>query len=148
MEIEGFYNIGEMINRIIPGCVNAVSDDDVMQPQPLQLFFTSVGRIGIISNLPDTISRPLIELQRNLSNTTKGVGQTNHSEWRRPNTTRGPTDLQAQAVGFLDGDFLEQYLIKSDYEQRQIHEGKGDAEVISMNQQELVQVLEKLVAVH
>lgn len=67
--------------------------------------------------------------------------------FRRRRPTRH-TDAQPQAVGFLDGDFLEQYLGTRGATLENIRAGQNDAETLRMRHHEIVQVLEKLQAIH
>jgi len=145
LEREGFYHLGELVNKFIAGSIAAYSEDDSLQAKPLQLFFTSVGRIGVISELGDELSFSMTELQRNLNGVMKGPGSITLAERRRP--TRH-TDAQPQAVGFLDGDFLEQYLSQDKPDLERIRSGSNDAEALRMSHQEIVQVLEKLQSIH
>lgn len=96
LEREGFYHLGETVNKFLTGdclpyrylsyltlsrgTLAKYSIDDPMQAQPLQLFFTSVGRIGVVSEFNDQLSLSMTELQRNLNAVVKGPGDVTHVE--------------------------------------------------------------------
>ena len=65
--------------------------------------------------------------------------------WRTPSNARGTSDAE-QAVGFLDGDFLEQFLTNEDAEK--LWEGKYRAERVRMEKEKVEEVLEKLQSLH
>jgi DNA damage-binding protein 1 len=97
LEREGFYHLGELINKFLTGMaanygffsiiedkagtIATYSEDDPFQAKPLQLFFTSVGRIGVISEFGDELSFSMTELQRNLNGVIKGPGDITHAEY-------------------------------------------------------------------
>ena len=59
-----------------------VSTDRVKDSEfsPEMIFFTTSGRIGVISNVEnDELSKHLTELQRNLATVIPGVGGTSHT---------------------------------------------------------------------
>ena len=101
MEREGFYHFGEMVNKFLTGLfyfyhalgtstqgtagnIAAYSEDDPLQAKPLQMFFTSVGRIGVISEFGNELSFSMTELQRNLNGVMKGPGDLTHAEYGFP----------------------------------------------------------------
>ena len=67
------------------------------------------------------------------------------SRWRTPTNSRGRTDAE-QAVGFLDGDFLEQFLTYSN--QDRLLKCKTTASKINTAPEELERIIEKLQSFH
>jgi len=151
IEREGTFHVSDTINKFILGSLLSVSSDDPEQAQPQTLFFTNVGRIGVISEFEDDrLSLSMTDLQRNLAGCRKGVGGRDHSDWRRPVNEYGHSDdvqLQ-QAIGFLDGDFLEMYLAEEGEGLERVREGKNEAESLTIEHGRLVRVLEKLQSLH
>ena len=65
---------------------------------------------------------------------------------RAPATSKGRTDAEAAAFGFLDGDFLESFLAES--RQMQFLRGELDVERVALRQTEAEALLEKLQSLH
>lgn len=70
--------------------------------------------------------------------------------WRAPVSGRGQSDADAEAYGFLDGNFIEQFLNydESSPEMKRIMEGNSEPEKLKMSHRELVHVLETLMGMH
>lgn len=66
--------------------------------------------------------------------------------WRAPSNSRGPSDAQRSASGFIDGDFLDRYLSYNDSspELARVLKGGNDAEILQWSNEELRSLLEKL----
>lgn len=63
---------------------------------------------------------------------------------------RGPSDTDAEAYGFLDGDFIEQFLNYDELspEMRRIMEGNSDPERLQLSHRQIVHTLETLQSMH
>lgn len=70
--------------------------------------------------------------------------------WRAPANSRGRSDAQPTATGFVDGDFLEKWLLydESSPEVARIREGSNDAERLNIPDEEIRAVLESLQGIH
>jgi DNA damage-binding protein 1 len=70
--------------------------------------------------------------------------------YRAPANMRGRSDGQNEATGFLDGDFLEQYLsvVSGSAEADAILQGANAAESIDMTDQQIRTLLESLQSLH
>ena len=143
-----------------------------MTLKPSYLFFTSVGRIGVVVDLVagGSLSRLFTDLERNMSHVFRGVGvpkgpheeyvalmkvfsqsliSNSHQKYRAPkNSIRGSDSESAR--GFVDGDFLEQFLQVGDVATiRKVIEGKTVHEKIRVyNDKEIRQQLEALQGLH
>ena len=53
-----------------------------------------------------------------------------------------------QAIGFLDGDFLEMYLAEEGKGLEKVRAGRNEAETLTIEHGRLVRVLEKLQSLH
>jgi hypothetical protein len=66
--------------------VTNIPTSDPKQPIPSHLFFTSTGKIGVISEVggdakeKTALNMRLTELQRNLASVVKGAGEVEHTE--------------------------------------------------------------------
>jgi len=142
----GNYYLGEVVTRFLRGGLGNTQDPhETGFFDPEVLFFTSTGRIGIVAHVNETIALHLTALQRNMGQYLDGPGETEHSKWRTPANARGRTDAES-AFGFLDGDFLEQFLVFPDTEK--LLEGENEAERITIEQHELQEIMEKLQSLH
>ena len=143
-----------------------VSADTPMEAK--QLFFTPTGQIGVMINMSDELSLHMTELQRNLSSyyeRKEGVshcryvdpsamdGDTSEASlfrFRAPKNSRGRSDSEATSFGFLDGDFLERFLLFLHDPQalHQIMEGQSEPERLKISVQRIQTVLERLQSMH
>ncbi|THH03261.1 hypothetical protein EW145_g6399 [Phellinidium pouzarii] len=148
LERDGFYNIDETVNRFVPGCFD--KSGNKLGISPALLLFTTAGRIAMVINLDDALSRQLSCLERNLAGAIQGPGNMDHTSWRAPKNSQGRSDAQAAAVGFLDGDLLERFL---DYpaaspEIARIMSGKNEAERLTTPYGQMRSILESLRSTH
>ncbi|KAL4064854.1 CPSF A subunit region-domain-containing protein [Scleroderma yunnanense] len=150
LEREGHYFLGDIVNKFIPGALGSheVSVDDPIEAK--QLFFTPTGHIGIVINMGDELSLHMTALQRNLSTYYEQKEGVNHSRFRAPKNNRGRSDSEASSFGFLDGDFLERFLLFIDDPQalRLIMEGQSEPEKLKISVQHIQKVLERLQSMH
>jgi len=149
LEQVGNYYLGDCVNKFIPGVLaSQPSSDDGVRAE--QMFVTSTGRIGVVSEFDKELSLHMTALQRNLANIISGPGKVKHSKWRAPKNSRGGSDAIGEASGFLDGDFLERFL---DYENgsqeaQKVMAGNNEAENLAIPFADVVRVLEQLQSIH
>ncbi|EMD31691.1 hypothetical protein CERSUDRAFT_109269 [Gelatoporia subvermispora B] len=146
LERDGSYHLDDIVKKFVPGGLVAADSSTGYTLRPRQLFFSSSGRIGVIIDVDDELSLPLTSLQMNMAKRIKGPGDTNHTEWRAPTNARGRTDAEASAFGFLDGDFIEQFLTHP--RPHELLAGDIEAERITLPQAQIQEVLEKLQSLH
>ncbi|KIJ27182.1 hypothetical protein M422DRAFT_271673 [Sphaerobolus stellatus SS14] len=147
LEEAGNYYLGDSVNKFIPGALTGSSEEAV---RPEQMFITSMGRIGVISEFDERLSLPLTALQRNLENVVHSIGGIKHSRWRAPKNIRGISDSMKEATGFLDGDFLEHFLEldSNSKEATKVMQGNSAVEKVDLSYLEVVRALEQLQSVH
>ncbi|THH31175.1 hypothetical protein EUX98_g3000 [Antrodiella citrinella] len=145
LERDGSYHVGEVINKFLPGGIGAPDSCEDTQFQPEHLFFTSSGRIGQTVQVADDVALHLTALQRNMAKVIKGPGDVSHTKTRAPTSPRGRTDAEF-AFGFLDGDFLESFLVDS--RQAQFLQGEFEVEHVGLQLSEAEALLEKLQSLH
>ncbi|KAI0917003.1 hypothetical protein AcV5_007593 [Taiwanofungus camphoratus] len=145
LERDGSYYLGDVVNKFIPGGLASIdlSGDQTLEAK--HLFFTSTGSIGVILELSDEISLHMTALQRNMAKHLIGVGDIHHTKLRAPANSRGRSDAEA-AFGFLDGDFVEQFL--SHPHPVELLQGEIEAERITLPQARIRNILEKLQSLH
>jgi len=154
LERDGFWNLGEVVNKFVTGsmsssdAVTSASMTTTLTPQ--LLFFTSSGGIGVVIDVGPELSLHLIAVERNLRRVVSEIAHTSHAKYRAPVGTRGKSDADAAAYGFLDGDFLEKFL---DYhhpsaEMDKVLAGSSPPEKLKQTYGEIRQTLEALRALH
>ncbi|KAI6039683.1 CPSF A subunit region-domain-containing protein [Pisolithus marmoratus] len=150
LEREGHYFVGDIINKFVPGSLGLyeVSADVPMQPQ--QLFFTPTGKIGVVINMDKELSLHMTSLQRNLSTYFERKEGVSHSRFRAPKNSRGRSDSEASSFGFLDGDFLERFLllVENPRALRQVMNGQSEPERLTISSERIQKVLERLQRMH
>ncbi|KIN94881.1 hypothetical protein M404DRAFT_17165 [Pisolithus tinctorius Marx 270] len=150
LEREGHYFVGDIINKFVPGSLglSEVSADVPLQAQ--QLFFTPTGQIGVIINVDEELSLHMTALQRNLSTYFERKEGVSHSRFRAPKNNWGRSDSEASSFGFLDGDFLERFslLMEDSRALRQVMDGQGEPERLTISPQRIQKVLERLQSMH
>ncbi|KIJ59461.1 hypothetical protein HYDPIDRAFT_177805 [Hydnomerulius pinastri MD-312] len=150
LEREGHFYLGDIVNKFLPGTLasHEVSIDGPIQPK--QLFFTSTGQIGVVIDMNDEWSLHLTALQRNLSTFLERKDGISHSRFRAPKNINGRSDSEASSVGFLDGDFLEQFLhyLGDEKSLSEIMEGQSEPEKLKVSADEVQKALEELQNMH
>jgi len=70
--------------------------------------------------------------------------------FRAPKNNWGRSDSEATSFGFLDGDFLERFLLFIDDRQalHQIMQGQSEPERLTISVQRIQRVLERLQSMH
>ncbi|KLO05927.1 hypothetical protein SCHPADRAFT_917631 [Schizopora paradoxa] len=142
LDQDGEFRIDEIVNKFIPGI------SDIFTPK--HVFFTSTGRIGVITESVDEAhSMNLTSLLRNLSHVVHGPGEMTYADRRSPVSAKGKSDGHP-IQGFADGDFLERILDfdPSSKEMQKTLEGKTPAEKIELTQQQIKSILESLRSFH
>lgn len=118
---------------------------------PEAIFFTSSGRIGVVTDVQENeLSLHLTELQRNLAAVISGVGGVSHTRFRAPKNTRGMSDADGSAYGFVDGDFLEQFLglLGNPEKLEKVMKGGSEPEALKMSVEDISKFLEQLQSLH
>ncbi|KAF8318997.1 hypothetical protein DL93DRAFT_2225425 [Clavulina sp. PMI_390] len=145
VERAGAYYLGEQITEIRQGSV--VAHEGNQDIRPSLVFFTNLGRIGVVSSITQDFGLLLTSLERNLDSFLLGPGDIEHSTWRAP-VTHDAFGESAQA-GFVDGDFVERFLEYPDADAAgAVLAGKSSAETIKEDYAKVVQKLEQLQLVH
>jgi DNA damage-binding protein 1 len=96
LDSDGSWYLGDFVNRLIPGkptfslllgmtvrpLLGAVVQVKESRFKPKQLFFSSTGRIGLVSIVEETdLSLQLISLQRNMAQVLIGTGNVQHTKY-------------------------------------------------------------------
>ncbi|KAJ7579305.1 CPSF A subunit region-domain-containing protein [Mycena floridula] len=149
---DGFYHMGEMVSRILRGSVGGFNLSPDMPVRPTHLLFTSSGRISVVTDVEDpNLASNLTELERNLGVAVNAIGAVpaaavggiSHARYRAPKNTRGRSDGDNPATGFLDGDLLEQTLLYSPSQVDRVFAGEPDL-TKALNSAERVRTLKVL----
>ncbi|KAJ6584701.1 CPSF A subunit region-domain-containing protein [Mycena capillaripes] len=144
LERDGFYHQSDLINKFVPGSIT--SPDAGSKLEPIQLFFASSGRIGVIVDIADRqLGLDLTALQRNMANVLEDGH--NHTTFRTPQSTARRRTLET-AVGFLDGDFLERLLTAPSAQLAKVVAGTSEPERLKQPLAEIQQLLKSLQALH
>ncbi|KAF8208666.1 mono-functional DNA-alkylating methyl methanesulfonate N-term-domain-containing protein [Mycena galopus ATCC 62051] len=144
LDRDGFYQQSDMINKFVPGAV--ATPDAGSKLEPIQLFFASSGRIGVIVDIADRqLGLDLTSLQRNMANVLEDGH--NHTTFRTPQSTARRRVVET-AYGFLDGDFLERLLVAPPVQLAKIVEGTSEPERLKRPIHEFQQLLKTLQALH
>ncbi|KIL67911.1 hypothetical protein M378DRAFT_185481 [Amanita muscaria Koide BX008] len=152
LERHGNWHLSDLVTKFLSGSLSQDMEENA-QFIPKELFCTSSGRIGILMDLADPdprLSMLLTALERNMAYVVQGVGGQGHTRYRAPRGSRGRSDADAAATGFLDGDFLELFLshINSEEIMDKIMAGTSEPERIETRPEELQKVVENLQSMH
>ncbi|KAF8333519.1 mono-functional DNA-alkylating methyl methanesulfonate N-term-domain-containing protein [Cantharellus anzutake] len=142
----GTYHLGERITSLQKGSL--VTNDNKGVLWPSLVYFTVNGQIGVISETQGDFPLLLTELQRNMGYVLEGPGKVEHAAWRSPVNING--SLEGDAIGFIDGDFIERFLLfpKDSGEVARIMQGRKSHETLKVSYEEILQALEQLQLVH
>ncbi|KAF7365431.1 CPSF-A domain-containing protein [Mycena venus] len=144
LDRDGFYQQSDLINKFVPGAITA--PDAGSKLEPVQLFFASSGRIGVIIDIADRqLGLDLTSLQRNMANVFEDGP--NHTQFRSPQSTARRRTIET-AYGFLDGDFLERLLASPPAQLAKIVAGTNEHERLKRPLHEFQQLLKSLQALH
>ncbi|KAG6854676.1 hypothetical protein C0991_003324 [Blastosporella zonata] len=150
LECDGNFYLGDFVTKFIRGSLNSESAKNAGL-EASHVFFSSSGRIGVIIEVTEpTLSLHLTALQRNLAGAVPGVGGESHTKFRAPKNKKGRSDADPAAFGFIDGDFVEQFLthLGSLDDVEKIMAGHSDPERLTMPIDEIQAVLENLQSFH
>ncbi|KAI0754895.1 mono-functional DNA-alkylating methyl methanesulfonate N-term-domain-containing protein [Daedaleopsis nitida] len=146
LERDGVYHVGDVVNKFLRGALSTTDAAEERAVTGSHVFFTASGRIGVIMDMASRdLSVQMTTLQHNMAKTLVGPGKVNHTKLRAPANPRGRTDAEA-SVGFLDGDFLEQFLTHPEAEQ--FVKGEFDAERVRLSVEEVKDVLVQMQGLH
>jgi len=154
LERDGYYYMADQVSKFLRGQIQGslsttVDDLGRIKLMPEVVYFTASGQIGVIIDVQDKeLAMHLTALQRNLAAVVSGVGSVSHTRFRAPKNTRGPSDADSAAFGFLDGDFLEHYLTLSPENLKKVRKGLSAPEQLQLSSEEIVKVLEQLQSLH
>ncbi|KAJ6557241.1 CPSF A subunit region-domain-containing protein [Mycena vulgaris] len=144
LERDGFYQQSDFITKFVRGSITA--SDAGSKLEPVQMFFASSGRIGVIIDIADRqLGLDLTELQRNMVNVMEGAQD--HTKFRTPQSTARRKNAET-AYGFLDGDFMERLLVALPAELAKVVAGKYEVERLKRPLHEIQQLLKSLQALH
>jgi DNA damage-binding protein 1 len=151
LERKSNWHLADFVTKFIQGSLS--QDIGGAQFVTKELFFTASGRIGMLLDITDPDPQlPLLltSLERNMAYVIEGVGGESHAKYRAPKSTSGRTDADSAATGFLDGDFIEQFISLTNSRQtiRRIMEGTSEPETIHMPIEDLQKVVENLQSMH
>jgi DNA damage-binding protein 1 len=73
---------------------------------------------------------------------------TQNHRYRAPKDTRGSTDAEGAAYGFIDGDFLEQFPGLTQDVRQKVMTGKSDPEKLKISEANILKTLEQLQGLH
>ncbi|KAJ7505532.1 CPSF A subunit region-domain-containing protein [Mycena galericulata] len=145
LDRDGFYQQSDLINKFVRGSIAAPEPGSKFEP--VQMFFTSSGRIGVITDIADRqLSLDLTALQRNMASAL--AGGHHHTTFRTPQSTTARRRNIETAYGFLDGDFIERLLTTPPSQFAKIVEGNSEPERLKRPLSEILQLLKSLQALH
>ncbi|KAG5639200.1 hypothetical protein H0H81_005679 [Sphagnurus paluster] len=151
LERDGYFYLADFVTKFIQGSLNSSEAANNTALESKHIFFTSTGRIGVIVDVKDPeLSLHLTALQRNLDGAITGVGSGgSHTRFRSPKKAHGHSE-DAASFGFIDGDFIEQFLtyLTSPEDLEKIIAGQSEPERLTMPVEELKAVLESLQSMH
>jgi len=144
LDRDGFYQQSDLITKFVSGSIAA--PDAGSKLEPVQLFFASSGRIGVIVDIADRqLGLDLTGLQRNMASVFEDGH--NHTTFRTPQSTARRRTVET-AYGFLDGDFLERLLATPAAQLAKIVAGASEPEHLKRPLHEFQQLLRSLQALH
>ncbi|KAG6903292.1 hypothetical protein C0995_000187 [Termitomyces sp. Mi166 len=150
LECDGNYYLGDFVTKFIRGSLTSGSSNNASF-EASHVFFSSSGRIGVIVEVTDSsLSLHLTALQRNLAGAVPGVGGESHTRFRAPKNKKGRSDADPTAFGFIDGDFVEQFLshLSTPDLVEKIKAGHSDPERLTIPVEKIQAVLENLQSLH
>ncbi|KDR82646.1 hypothetical protein GALMADRAFT_837022 [Galerina marginata CBS 339.88] len=151
LETVGSFHLADMVSKFLRGSIAPVDKTEESRLNPEVIFFTTSGRIGVITDVQDNeLSIHLTELQRNLAAMISGLGAPSHTRFRAPKNTRGISDADGSAYGFVDGDFLELFLglIGNPEQLNKVMKGGSAPEELKMSVEDISKFLEQLQGLH
>ncbi|KAH9394713.1 DNA damage-binding protein 1 [Tyrophagus putrescentiae] len=104
----GYFHLGDFVNVMKHGSLVMNHPSEMTCPilgKPI-LFGTYSGSIGLIATIPESFYKFLLQLQENLINVIKSVGNIDYQSWRSFTNER----KTEAAANFIDGDIIESFL--------------------------------------
>ncbi|KAH0586144.1 hypothetical protein H2248_007410 [Termitomyces sp. 'cryptogamus'] len=150
LECDGHYYLGDFVTKFIRGSLTSDSSMNT-NLEATHVFFSSSGRIGVIVEVTDpSLSLHLTALQRNLASALPGLGGESHTRFRAPKNKKGRSDADSTAFGFIDGDFVEQFLshLSTPDVVEKIMAGHSNPERLTISAEEIQAILENLQSLH
>ncbi|KAL7275659.1 hypothetical protein RUND412_001392 [Rhizina undulata] len=135
--------IGETVN-----CIRRVEEagflDDIVVPKGY--FGTSEGSVYLLGKICEDKLDVLMKLQQNLNRVVKGVGNLDLNRFR---AFSGCGKINDEPFRFVDGDFIEKYLLLPDDIAQQVVEGGGkEVEGLGLSIEEVRTLVEDLKRLH
>ncbi|KAJ7430630.1 CPSF A subunit region-domain-containing protein [Mycena latifolia] len=144
LDRDGFYQQSDLVTKFVRGSITA--SDAGSKLEPVQMFFASSGRIGVIVDINDRqLGLDLTELQRNMVAAIEGAQ--GHNKFRTPQSTARRKNKET-AYGFLDGDFLERLLVTPPAQLAKVVAGTSEPERLKRPLHEIQQLLKSLQSLH
>ncbi|KAJ7729698.1 CPSF A subunit region-domain-containing protein [Mycena maculata] len=144
LDRDGFYQQSDLVTKFVPGSI--ATPDPGSKLEPIQMFFASSGRIGVIVDIADRqIGLDLTGLQRNMVGAMEDGHY--HTTFRTPQSTARRRNVET-AYGMLDGDFMERLLTAPPAQLAKIVEGTSEPERLKRPLPEFQQLLKSLQALH
>ncbi|KAJ7695700.1 mono-functional DNA-alkylating methyl methanesulfonate N-term-domain-containing protein [Mycena rosella] len=149
LDRDGFYQQSDFITKFVPGSITA--SDPGSKLEPVQMFFASSGRIGVIVDITDRqLGLDLTDLQRNMVENLDGAQ--NHTATLAadsgPHSRPEKKDQGQPAYGFLDGDFLERPARYPPAQLAKVVEGENEPKRLKLPLHEIQQLLKNLQSLH
>ncbi len=135
-----------------------------MDVSPRLLFATSAGSLGIIANVDGKSAKILTEIERNMRNVVKGVGNLEQEEYVPSYASFATFCLQATLVhrwrsfksevqrippaGFVDGNFVELLPTLSKDDLDRVAAGASEHENLSVGIGEAQRLVDELARLH
>ncbi|KAF7299245.1 CPSF-A domain-containing protein [Mycena indigotica] len=144
LDRDGYYQQSDLVNKLVPGSIASAETGSPLNP--IQMFFTSSGRIGVIVDVQDDqLALHLTDLQRNMYRVVEDGDR--HKRLRTPQSG-ARRRVGEEAYGFLDGDFLERLLSIPDSQLAEIEKGSNEHERLKRPIADFVQLLKNLQSLH
>ncbi|KAJ7430159.1 CPSF A subunit region-domain-containing protein [Mycena latifolia] len=148
LDRDGFYQQSDLVTKFVRGKYkrSITASDAGSKLEPVQMFFASSGRIGVIVDINDRqLGLDLTELQRNMVAAIEGAQ--GHNKFRTPQSTARRKNKET-AYGFLDGDFLERLLVTPPAQLAKVVAGTSEPERLKRPLHEIQQLLKSLQSLH
>ncbi|KAJ3141474.1 DNA damage-binding protein 1a [Physocladia obscura] len=144
LELVGVFHLGESVNVIKNGSLAMSNGQEQQSPMrsSSMLFCTVDGQFGTIINLEAEKFKILSSLQSNLERHLIPVGNLDYAEWRAFTSDK----RKQEAVGYIDGDFVQQFAALSELEMSVVFDGvkNGGVKVDAESIESVLSLLEEM----